>query len=139
MTAPNRTADNLESVDRFTMTAETRPSLLNVYLVDAVSTAFGVLYALLNREAPPLVTLFIRFATMIAAVSWFRRYLGHAKLPLPYDWGFFFGIGWPVLIPVYAGRVNGWRGWRVVVRLFGLIVAPTFIAAMVRAFANAGP
>jgi len=73
---------------------------------------------------------------MSAAVSWFRRYLDQAKLPLPYDWGFFLWIGWPVLIPVYAARVEGWRGWRVAVRLLVLIVAPTFIAAIVRVFVN---
>lgn len=109
------------------MSAEIRPSLFNVYLVDAIGAVFVVLYTLLDKDPPPIVSVFIVFAPMIAVGSWFHRYLLRSKVAVPYDFGFFFWLGWPVLIPVYALKVPGQRRWPLVARLFALALAPTLL------------
>ena len=39
------------------------------------------------------------------------------------DWGYFLMLAWPVVIPWYAFKTRGPRGWRLTARLFGLILA----------------
>lgn len=111
--------------------AAVRPSLLNVYLVDAIGAVFVALYTLLDKEPPPIVGVFIVFAPMITVGTWFQRYLLRAKVAVPYDFGFFFWIGWPVVIPVYAVRMHGKRGWRLVAQLFALALFPTFFGVFI--------
>ena len=50
------------------------------------------------------------------------------------DWGLFLLLAWPVVIPWYAFKTRGRRGWRLTAGLFGLIGA-TDIAGMLTAYA----
>ena len=120
------------------MNSSTRiqPSLTNVYLVVTAGVALAVLYAIVDRPTPALVALFIRSAPVVAVGSWFRQYLRHSQLALPFDFGFFYLIGWIVLVPIYAKRVFLKRRWRRVGKMFGLALAPT-IAGSIAAIAVA--
>jgi hypothetical protein len=113
------------------MSAEIRPSLFNTYLVDAIGSVFVGLYTLLDKDPPPIVSAFIVLAPMIAVGTWFHRYLRRAKVAVPYDFGFFFWLGWPVVIPLYAVRMHGRRGWRLVAQLFALALFPSVFGVLI--------
>lgn len=114
------------------MPTETRPSLTNVCLVAAMSSFFAAVYALLDTPAPPIVGVFVHFGSMFAVASWFLRYLAWSRRRVPFDYGYFLLIGWPVLIPLDVLRMHGRSGWRLVGTLYGLALAPDLVAALVR-------
>lgn len=111
------------------------PSLANVYLVAAMGSFFASVYSLLGEPAPPIVGLFAAYGSMFAVVIWFRRYLEWARRRVPFDYGYFLLIGWPLLIPLNLVRMHGRRGWRLAGRLYALAFAPPIIAAVVGALA----
>lgn len=113
------------------MSETARPSLTNVYLVTGAASVFPILYALLGADPPPAIELSELFAPVIAVVLWFQRYLRRQPFARAYDAGWLFWIGWPVLIPLYAVRLEGRRGWRLAAITITLIFAPQFLAALV--------
>ncbi len=117
------------------MHTEPRPSLTNVYLVAAMGSFFAAVYALSDQPAPPIVGLFVSFGPIIAVAGWFLRYLGWSRRRLPFDYGYFLLIGWPLLIPLEELRMHGKRGWRLVGVLFALALAPALVGALVRTLA----
>src|SRR5882672_5927249 len=51
------------------------------------------------------------------------------------DWGMFMWFAWPVLLPWYAFKTRGRRGWLLVFNLVALVCAPwlaSYAAAMLR-------
>ncbi|MEO7996125.1 MAG: hypothetical protein ABI852_01705 [Gemmatimonadaceae bacterium] len=110
------------------MLPQPRPSLTNVYLIDSVGAMAAVLYAIANRPAPPLVGIFLALAPVVAVGLWFQKFLRHAHFALPYDFGYFFMIGWPVLIPVFVRRLPTPNPWRLAAMLYVLALAPALAA-----------
>jgi hypothetical protein len=114
------------------MTALPRPSLTNVYIVVAIASFFGAVYALLGESPPGVVSVFVQFGSLVAVGVWFRRYLTWSQQRVPFDYGLLFWFGWQVLIPVYAVRSRGARGWVLVGGLFGLVIAPPALVELIQ-------
>lgn len=117
------------------MHTETRPSLTNVFLVAAMSSFFAAVYAFAGHAAPPIVGLFVGYGSTIAVAGWFLRYLAWSRRRLPFDYGYFLLIGWPLLIPLEELRMHGRRGWRLVGVLYALALAPSLVGAVVEVLA----
>jgi hypothetical protein len=122
--------DVVHETVRDDLAATRRPSLTNVYLVTAAAAVFPVLYALLGAEPSPAVETFGLFAPVVAVVLWFQRYLRREPIARIHDAGWLFWLGWPVLIPFYAVRLEGRRGWGLAAITIALIFAPELLAAI---------
>jgi hypothetical protein len=118
------------------MHSEPRPSLANVLVVAAMGSFFAAAYALLGEPAPPVVGLFTKFGPIVAVALWFRRYLIWSRRRMPFDYGYFLLIGWPILIPIDALRMHGRRGWLLVGQLYALAIAPAVVAAIIEELAR---
>jgi hypothetical protein len=107
-----------------------RPSLTNVYLVTAVAS-FGLLpSALLGKEAPGAIAIFAQYAPTIVVAMWLCRYVRDEASLRIHDAGWLFTLLLPVVVPFYALRREGRRGWRLAVLLIGLTIAPQLLAAV---------
>ena len=111
-----------------------RPPLTNVYLVAGAASVFPVLYALIGKEPTIGVTLFGLFAPGMAVVLWFQRYLRERSLTRIQDAAWLLFLGWPMLIPLYAVRLEGRRGWGLAALLIALMFTPQILAALVGSF-----
>jgi len=111
-----------------------RPPLTNVYLVTGTASIFPVLYALLGKEPSGGFALFSIFAPPFAVVLWMQRYLKSEPFAHFHDAAWLLYLGWPLLIPYYAVRLEGRRGWRLALLLAGLMFTPETLAAVVGSF-----
>src|SRR5438132_1590647 len=109
--------------------------LESVYITAALCSAVAALYTLAQIEPSPLVILFVAFAPPLAVIRWLQRDARSARLSLVHDWGLFMWLAWPVLLPWYAFKTRGRRGWLLIIKLVALICAPwlaSFATAMLR-------
>lgn len=111
-----------------------RPSLTNVYLVVGAASIFPVFYALVGKEPTIGVRLFGLLAPGMAVVLWLQRYLRQQSLTQLQDAAWLLFLGWPMLIPFYAVRLEGRRGWLLAALLVALMFTPQILAALVGAF-----
>lgn len=66
---------------------------------------------------------------------WLQRDARRARLLLIHDWGMFMWLAWPVLLPWYAFKTRGRRGWVLILKLLTLACAPwlaSYAAAVFR-------
>jgi hypothetical protein len=109
--------------------------LKTVYITAAFCAAVAALYTLAEIEPSPVVILFVSFAPLMAVIIWLQLDARSARLSLIYDWGLFMWLAWPVLLPWYAFKTRGRRGWALVLKLVALVFAPwlaSFAAAILR-------
>jgi hypothetical protein len=106
-----------------------------VYITAAFCAAVAALYTLAEIEPSPVVTLFVALAPSLAVIMWLQRDARSAHLSLVHDWDLFLWLAWPVLLPWYAFKTRGRRGWVLILKLVALVCAPwlaSFAAAMLR-------
>jgi|GEM_PF-2516071 len=127
----NVTTPDTQVTERTPGTAPTPPSFRYIYLVDLVCSLGAVVYSLSGQPPHPLAQMFIGVAPIITVGMWLRRYLHEAKIALPYDFGFLFLIGWPILLPVYVGKIHPEKRIKLVARLYALALAPYFVGMLV--------
>lgn len=101
-----------------------RPSLANLLLIDAVCSTASVVYAVAGREASPAVILFVSVAPIVAVGLWFQKYLRQQRFDLPFDFGYLFMIGWPIVIPAFVKRSQAPKLWRFAAALLAMALAP---------------
>lgn len=117
-------------------TSPLQPSLRYVYLVDLVCSIGAVAYEVSGQPASNMAALFISFAPIIAVGLWLRRYLREATVALPFDFGFFFMIGWPIVLLVYINKLHPEGRWKLVTKMYALAVAPIIAASVAIAVAG---
>lgn len=108
-----------------------RPPLTNVLLIDGACAAAAVLYTVVDRPMPQFVDLFVIFAPIIAVTMWFQKYLRQVHYSVPFDFGYFFMMGWLILIPAITKRSTVERPRRLALVLYGLALAPSLCATLV--------
>ena len=109
--------------------------LKTVYIAAAFCAAVATLYTLAEIEPSPVVVLFVAFAPLLTVIMWLQRDARRARFSLVHDWGMFMSFAWPVLLPWYAFKTRGSRGWLLVIKLVALVCAPwlaSYAAAMLR-------
>jgi hypothetical protein len=108
--------------------------LTMAYVTTAVCCAAAALYAALALEPAPLVGLTIAFGPLVAVLLWLHEDARRTKAVTVQDWGFFLWVAWPALLPWYAVKTRGRRGWLLTLGLAALVVAPFFMTAFVTVF-----
>src|SRR5688500_8313043 len=103
--------------------------------VAMLASAFGSLaaglYAVAGTDPSHVVALFLSFAPLFAIVLWLQGDAARTGVGAVHDLGYFLLLAWPFVIPWYAFKTRGRAGWWLILGLFGLILAPTFTAALV--------
>jgi hypothetical protein len=90
------------------------------------SSLAAALYAATQIEPAPVVALFFSFGPSMAVILWLQKDARRTGVGAVQDWGYFLMLAWPVVIPWYAFKTRGRRGWRLTAGLFGLILASYF-------------
>jgi len=123
------------------MEHESHIPLKTVYIAAAFCAAVATLYTLAEIEPSPVVVLFVAFAPLLTVIMWLQRDARRARFSLVHDWGMFMWFAWPVLLPWYAFKTRGRRGWLLVFNLVALVCAPwltSYAAAILRHGAQKG-
>ena len=84
----------------------------------------GAVYTLAGIEPAPIMTLVLTFASPILVILWLQKDADRRGIGLVLDFGLFVWIAWPVILPWYAFRSRGRRGWRLLLGLIVLMFAP---------------
>jgi hypothetical protein len=102
--------------------------------VAMLAAAFGSLvaglYAVAGTDPSPIVALFLSFGPLWAIILWLQRDAARTGVGSVLDLGWFLVLAWPFIIPWYAFKTRGRSGWRLILGLFGLIVAP-YVTALI--------
>jgi hypothetical protein len=92
-------------------------------------------YGATQIEPSPIVALFLSGGPLIAVILWLQKDARRTGVGAVQDWGYFLLLAWPVVIPWYAFKTRGRKGWRLTAGLLGLIgaayVSWTFAAYVV--------
>jgi hypothetical protein len=105
---------------------------LNVAKLAALfSSLAAALYAATEAEPSPIVGVFLSAAPLFAVVLWLQKDAARTGVGAVQDWGYFLLLAWPVVIPWYAFRTRGRRGWRLLLGLFGLILSASLTGLVV--------
>ena len=108
---------------------------LNVAILAAiVCSAAAALYAAVQAEPSPIVSLTSSFGPLFAVMLWLQKDARRTGVGAVQDWGYFLSLAWPIVIPWYVFRTRGRSGWRLTAGLFGLIGA-SYITWLVVAYA----
>jgi hypothetical protein len=81
-------------------------------------------YVLAQLEPSPIVSLFLSLAPIVSVVLWLQKDALRTGVGAVQDWGMFVWFAWPVVIPWYAFKSRGRRGWRLLAGLLALILSP---------------
>ena len=81
-------------------------------------------YAASQIEPAPVVALFLSCGPLVAVILWLQKDARRTGIGAVQDWGYFLLLAWPVVIPWYAFKTRGRKGWRLTAGLLGLIGAP---------------
>ena len=100
-------------------------------LASAFASLTAAVYVVAQTQPVPIVELFLGYGPLLAVILWLQRDVARTGVGAVFDLGYFLMIAWPIVIPWYAFRTRGWRGWRLVLGLFGVIVAPYVAASVV--------
>jgi hypothetical protein len=92
----------------------------------------GALYTLAEIEPAPVMMYVFSLAPPVLVILWLQQDARRHGFATVLDWGFFVWILWPVMIPWYAFKSRGRRGWRLLVGLLVLMFSP-YIGALIAA------
>jgi hypothetical protein len=98
------------------------------------SSLAAAIYAAVQTEPSPIVSLFLSGGPLLAVILWLQKDARRTGVGAVQDWGYFLLLAWPVVIPWYAFRTRGRSGWRLMAGLFGLVGASS-ITWMIVAYA----
>ena len=112
--------------------APARP-LSRVVVTSCVCSAFFAVYGVIHQAPAPLIQVVCNFATLVSAVMWLEAEARSRGLALVHEWGFFAYLAWPVVIPWYVVKTRGAHGLGLAAFLYGVILAPPVLGAIIRA------
>jgi|SRR5712692_762524 len=87
------------------------------------SSLVAAAYAASQIEPAPVVALFLSGGPLVAVILWLQKDARRTGVGAVQDWGYFLLLAWPVVIPWYAFKTRGRKGWRLTAGLLGLIGA----------------
>lgn len=108
---------------------EPKNTTLLVAIANALFCALvTVLYVLARREPAPVVSTYLLIAPAITTVLWLQQDARRHHVGPVQDWGFFIWFGWILLLPWYAFKSRGRRGWLFLVGV-ALLWIPMYVTA----------
>jgi hypothetical protein len=102
-----------------------------IYTAVACSVAAAISTAAEIEPAPIMGTV-LTFAPTVLVILWLQKDAQRTRVGGVLDWGLFLWFAWPVIIPWYAFKSRGRRGWRLLLGLIALICS-TYIAGSMAA------
>jgi hypothetical protein len=99
-------------------------SLRTAFVTAAFCGFVSALYVVAGAQPAPVVSVFITFAPLIAVIAWLDRDAQRCGAVARLDWGLFLWAAWPFLLPWYVFRTRGRNGWRLLLGLAALVLAP---------------
>jgi hypothetical protein len=96
----------------------------------------AALYAAIQIEPSPIVALGMSFGPLLAVILWLQKDAQRTGTGVVLDWGYFLLIAWPVVVPWYAFKTRGRKGWWLTAGLLGLIGSPYISAVVVASIAR---
>jgi hypothetical protein len=94
-------------------------------------SATGAIYVAASIQPAPIVWLFVSYAPLVTVILWLHQDARRRKIAEVLDFGFLLLVFWPMVIPWYAFKSRGRRGWRLLLGLIALIMAPHLTAWIV--------
>jgi hypothetical protein len=88
------------------------------------SAIVAAVYAALRVEPSAPLGVFLTAAPTLAVILWLVKDARRTGVGAVTDLGYFLVLAWPIVIPWYALKTRGSKGWALVGLLFGLILAP---------------
>jgi hypothetical protein len=117
-----------------------QPIRLRLAVVSAAFCAVATaLYASAGVEPVPIVSWLLGAWPTIMVVLWIYQDAQRRRIAAVTDLGLFLVVFWPVAIPWYAFRSRGRAGWRLLVGLFALILAPPVTGLLVHGLRAGSP
>ena len=117
-----------------------QPPSTYLHVFCAACAICGATYGLLGALPGSFVSRLFIIGPPVAVAMWLARDARSRRLQGVVDMGWFFYIGWPLVVPWYAIKTRGAAGWRLAVNLYGLALAGilgAFLGAVIRYFARA--
>jgi hypothetical protein len=104
------------------MSALPRDTTLRVAVFTAIICSIAAaIYTLAELEPAPIMSLLLAGAPLMAVILWLQRDAQRTGVGAVQDLGMFVWFAWPVVIPWYAFKSRGRRGWRLFLGLTALI------------------
>ena len=95
---------------------------MRVAVLTAVTCSLAVaIYTATGIQPAPLVETLVTFAPLIVVFLWVEKDAWRTGVGAVQDLGLFLWLAWPVVIPWYAFKSRGRRGWRLLLGLFTLL------------------
>lgn len=88
------------------------------------SAIVAAVYAALRVVPSAPLGVFLTAAPTLAVILWLVKDARRTGVGAVTDLGYFLVLAWPVVIPWYAFKTRGSKGWALIGLLFGLILAP---------------
>jgi len=105
-------------------------SLLLAYSTSVFCTLVGAIYGFKGVDPAPLAETFLQFAPVLTVVLWLHGDMRSAGQIRIYDLGLLLFAAWPVLIPWHILKTHSSRRWRLILKLFALILVPVIVRSM---------
>ena len=102
---------------------ERPPGLRLAIFIAAFCSVVSAVYVLTGAEPSPVVAIFMYFGPLVTVLWWLRRDAERTGIGAVLDLGLFLWIAWPLVIPWYAFRSRGARGWSLLVASTALILS----------------
>lgn len=113
--------------------AELAPLVL-FFLLAVLQPAGSVCYTLAGVNVPPDTRALWFLASWCALWAWWYAYAARKRLPLILDMGWFLAAAWPVVVPYFVLRNEGWKGLIPIVIYGGLWLGSMVAYAAVHAY-----
>ena len=88
-------------------------------------------YAFAGLEPPASVSLMLLLGPLLTVILWLQGDASRNDIGAVLDIGFFVWLAWPIVIPWYAFRSRGRQGWKLLVVLIALLLAPDATTGLV--------
>lgn len=113
------------------MVATVTSRLRRVYITSAISCGVFGLYGLAHLSPAPVVQLSCSLATVIVVVLWLQADARVRRMQTVHDWGYFAFAAWPVIVPWYAFKTRGRKGWSIAMLIYLAILAPPALSSVI--------
>jgi hypothetical protein len=92
--------------------------------------AVTAMYMLARGDPSPVVGAYLALGPPVTTLLWLEQDARQRRLAAVHDWGLFMYIAAPILLPWYAFKSRGRRGWLFLFAV-SLLLWPAYVAALV--------
>ena len=96
-------------------------------------SATAAIYAVAGVEPAVPVVLLLLFGPALSVGLWIEQDAHTTGVGAVMDFGWFACMAWPVVLPWYAFKSRGRSGWKLLVALLALMLAPQITQAVLYA------